>query len=249
VSARAYRTRLRAALRTAAPALALGVAGLTVACADAPLAPTGPAAAPGAAAFGKATAGTATTAAGADAAWLDGTTPTRLKPTASGAVTQYKAGDTTVTLLQVGTDAGKGVTVGLGLASRLHFPYAAGSICDPAASSYGPGTWDTPCAAATRPVRIVAKSWLDAHGKVATDFRPALRFVPGLGKPAVLVLKDVALAGTPVDYCSEAGCVDEALADPALRAYLDHDNGFVYRAVKHFSGYTVVANRATTRAE
>jgi hypothetical protein len=94
-------------------------------------------------------------------------------------------------------------------------------------------------------VRIVARTWINAVGKAATDFQPALRFVPRTGRPVLLTLKDAALAGTRVDYCTATGCVDEAATDPSLAAVLDPSNGKVTRAIKHFSGYTVVANRTS----
>lgn len=156
---------------------------------------------------------------------------------------QTMVGDTTVTVFVVGSNVNSaGNTFAIGNTSKITFPYAAGSICDPATSSYGPGTWDSACAAATTPIRITAKSWVNAQGKIATDFQPALRFVPGLRKAVTLTLKDAALAGTRIDYCTPSGCVNEALADPSLTTVLDPNNGFAYRIIKHFSGYTVTAD-------
>jgi hypothetical protein len=146
------------------------------------------------------------------AAWLDGTAPSPLAPAASGAVARYAAGDTSVALLQIGTDA-RPAAFTLGTAGLLAFPYAGQSVCEPATSGYGPGTWDAPCQGAARPVRVVAKVWINAEGRVATEFQPALRFTPGLPKPVQLVLKDRAAAGTRVDYCTAAGCVDESETD------------------------------------
>jgi hypothetical protein len=173
---------------------------------------------------------------------LNGTTTTTLKSTTPGVHAQYAVGDTVVTLLQVGTDPKMDADFEIGLTNIIEFPNQVASICDPHTSSYGPGTWDSPCAAATQPVRIAAKSWVNAAGKIATDFQPALRFVPGRTERVLLTLKDAARAGTRIDFCSAAGCVDEAAADPSLAAVLDASNGKVYRTIKHFSGYTVVAN-------
>ena len=231
------RPAFRRALNALAPALALGTAGLTVACADTP---TSPAAAPGGAAYGKLAGASVTTS------WLDGSSTTNLKSTETGVQSQHAAGDTVVTLIQVGTDPSHAIAMSIGNSSKIEFPYAAGSICDPATANYGTASWDAPCAASAKPVRIVAKSWINAEGKAATDFQPALRFVPGLDKPSVVVLRDAALAGTRVDYCTPTACVDEAEADPSLAAVLDPTNGKVYRPIKHFSGYTVIANRSSS---
>jgi hypothetical protein len=173
---------------------------------------------------------------------LNGTTTTTLKSTTPGVHAQYAVGDTVVTLLQVGSDPKMDADFEIGLTNIIEFPNQVASIGDPHTSSYGPGTWDSPCAAATQPVRIAAKSWVNAAGKIATDFQPALRFVPGRTERVLLTLKDAARAGTRIDFCSAAGCVDEAAADPSLAAVLDASNGKVYRTIKHFSGYTVVAN-------
>jgi hypothetical protein len=220
---------LHRAPRAAVPALALAVAGLTVACADGPTAPGAPA--PGAAAFAKSADGGKTVTPGYEGGW------------ASYIESQRRSGDTTITVLWVTLNASAGTSLDIGNGSRITFPYAAGSICDPASSSYGPGTWDSPCAPASRPVRITAKSWVAKKtGKLATEFQPALRFVPGRPAMVALTLKDAALAGTRVDYCADGTCVDESAADPSLATQLDAPNGFARRAIKHFSGYTVVAN-------
>jgi hypothetical protein len=236
---------LRARLRAAAPALALAVAGLAVACAEAP---TGPGAPADAVALAKAPAALA---AGTDltaraSAWLDGSQPSPLAPTVSGTVARYSAGDTAVVLIQVGTDPQPAGFV-LGGVGLLTFPSAAQSICDPATSSYGVGTWDAACQGAAHPIRIVARAWVNAEGRVATDFQPALRFVPGMRKPVLLTLRDNARPGTRVDYCTAAGCVDESQADSTLATQLDADHGLVRRAIKHFSGYTVTADRKSVR--
>src|SRR3712207_5450446 len=59
---------------------------------------------------------------------------------------------------------------------RIYF--ARNAICDPATSSYGPGTWDQPCAVAPGPVTITATWWTDEAGNPRIDFQPALRFNP-----------------------------------------------------------------------
>jgi len=157
-------------------------------------------------------------------------------------VNQATAGDTVVTVFSVGTNTNNGATVSIGFLSRIDFPYQVGSICDPLLSSYGPGTWNDACVPLTRNITITAKTWLNAKGKLETDFQPALRFVPGLQKSVGLLLKDAALAGTRIDFCTPTGCINEALTDPSLATQLDPNNKFVARYIKHFSGYTVTAD-------
>ncbi len=166
--------------------------------------------------------------------------------TTSHVVSRTQVGDTTVTVFVVGTNTAVGATVDIANVSKISFPYASASICDPATSSYGPGTWDSPCRPAAQPVRVVAKTWINAQGKAATDFEPALRFVPGLRWPVQLYFKHAAgvEAGDVIVYCTRRGCVDEALADPSLSTNFSSSNGWVWRNIKHFSGYTVVANRS-----
>jgi hypothetical protein len=144
----------------------------------------------------------------------------------------------------VDTSASVVSTFEIGNGSKIKFPYSAGSVCDPRTSSYGPGTWDAPCARATAPVRITARTWVDRHtGKVASEFQPALRFVPGLRNPVTLYLKNSTYKPSDaIWYCAAGGCVDEALADPTLRTSYDSKSQWVYRVIKHFSGYTVIAN-------
>lgn len=148
-------------------------------------------------------------------------------------------GDTAVTVFVVGSGQ---LTVHIGNLSRIEFPYGMASICDPAKSSYGPGTWDSPCSASRKPITITAKTWVNAAGKLQSDFQPALRFVPRLLKPVTLYLKDAALAGTRIDFCTPTGCINEALTDPSVITVLDPHNGKAFRTIKHFSGYTVTAD-------
>jgi hypothetical protein len=166
--------------------------------------------------------------------------PPSLSLTASTLLSQGRVGDTTVTVFVVGTNVAKPASFNIGNSSKIDFPLATGSICDPLLSSYGAGTWDSPCIVATSPVQITAKSWVNAQGKLVTDFQPALRFVPGLKKSVTLYLKDATLAATTnILFCSPSGCVDEAATDPSVTTKLDPNSGFAYRTIKHFSGYMV----------
>ena len=162
--------------------------------------------------------------------------------TDSTKVNQATIGDTVVTVFVLGTNPDRGASVPLGFRGKIEFPYQVGSICDPLLSSYGPGTWNDSCTPLRTNITITARTWLNARGKLETDFQPALRFVPGLSQSVTLLLKDPAVAGTRIDFCTLSGCVDESIADPSVATRLDKLNGAVSRIIKHFSGYTVTAD-------
>jgi hypothetical protein len=110
-------------------------------------------------------------------------------------------------------------------------------------SSYGPTEWDKPCTPESNSVVITAKSWKDKSGHPYIDFKPALRFSPS--KTVTLYMKESLLnklLSYRIDYCPigvSSGCVNESLRDSTLKAVLDLLNNYVYRRIKHFSGYHV----------
>ncbi len=231
---RALLTAGRRGLRAATPALALGTATLTAALAACSDATTGP----------------TTTRAPQFANQVQGTSAGN-GGTASTTLSQTLVGDTTVTKFVLGTD-GKQAIVRLDAqnASQVVFPIGLYSVCDPATSSYGVGTWDSPCTAAAKPITITAKVWTDkASGKTVSDFQPAMRFVPGQKWPVQLYLKDSNYqAGDVIWYCpagstyttgTGTSCVNEALTDASLTTSFGSSNGWAYRTIKHFSGYLV----------
>ena len=129
----------------------------------------------------------------------------------------------------------------------VYFPPS--SICEPATSSYGPGTWDEPCEAATRDIQIHAEVRRDSLGQASVHFTPELRFVPTTD-PAQYVLlflrtpeaqDSAAVADSKILWAPEAGAapVDEALEDPTQKVQVWSDAQILYRRVKHFSGYNV----------
>ncbi|MFL5613482.1 MAG: hypothetical protein ACJ796_07480 [Gemmatimonadaceae bacterium] len=129
----------------------------------------------------------------------------------------------------------------------IYFP--ARSICDPNTSGYGPGTWDLPCAPITRPLTVTVH-WSAKGGYSYAKFTPELRFVPAdersVFRWVVLSLHSNRrlheLNAYNILYCSaDEKSVDESLADPTLKAWLDPLHNSVVRRVKHFSGYMVAA--------
>lgn len=165
-------------------------------------------------------------------------------PLAPRTVNGLVVADTAVTTFHVGPNGGR---FNIGSTHRIEFP--ANAICDLATSSYGAGEWDEPCAPSTQSVRITAKSWTDAGGHPHVDFQPAMRFTPTLGEGVLLYLKDKKSAYDPaakIVYCSgplNLDCVDESAGDSSLAVRRDGPNGYVYRRIKHFSGYNVTAGR------
>jgi hypothetical protein len=125
--------------------------------------------------------------------------------------------------------------------------FPAGSVCDPATSSYGPGTWDDPCTPLASSIRVHAEV-RRADGRTSIEFTPHLRFVPSSNsaKWVWLVLYSPDAVGASSDLSQfnvwwapsrGATLVDETLFDPTLRTYVDTMLGISVRRLKHFSIY------------
>ena len=151
--------------------------------------------------------------------------------------------DTTITSILVDPTRSSTYTI-----AGIHQLFVrGGGVCD-LSSSYGVLTWDLPCLPATTSILVTAKSWYDVAGHPHVEFSPQLRFVPDdSAASAELYLRDWIGAfdrASVIDYCNDDGCVDEALTDSSLVTRHDTSTGYVYRRVKHFSGYEVAAGRA-----
>ena len=125
--------------------------------------------------------------------------------------------------------------------------FPAATICDPSVSTYGPTEWQAPCQVIESDVTITATSWIDANGHPRIDFTPALRFTANVdGVLPTLYLRDsdaVLQDWSSIVYCLHigSGCLNESLTDSALTTYRDPVTGFLYRFIRHFSGYNVWA--------
>ena len=154
-------------------------------------------------------------------------------------VLMYK--DTVIVTFAVGPNGGS-VDIGN---HAITFP--ASTICDPAVSTYGPTEWQAPCQLIASPVTITATSWIDASGHPIVDFSPALRFATNAdGVLPTLYLRDadaVLQDWSSIVYCAFPGssCINESVTDSALTTYRDPVTGFLYRFIRHFSGYNVWA--------
>lgn len=127
---------------------------------------------------------------------------------------------------------------------KLHVPLS--TLCDPN-SSYGPTEWDKPCTLASTDVALTAKTWTNPDGTPQIDFNRDLRFVKNKkGELPTITFTDKKSARNPfakILYCATGArtCIDESLTDPTLVTRFDARNGFIYRIIKHFSGYNVWA--------
>jgi hypothetical protein len=130
------------------------------------------------------------------------------------------------------------------------------SICDPATSSYGPGTWDQTCTPLQSQLKVHAEV-RRANGVTSVDFTPSLRFVPSpyAAKWVWMIMYTPEAIGSTSDHSSfnilwastlRGATVDEAVGDSTLRTYVDTFSGLSIRRIKHFSGYLRGAERDCT---
>jgi hypothetical protein len=123
----------------------------------------------------------------------------------------------------------------------------AHAICNPATSSYGPGTWDAPCEPLTTNLKVHAEV-RSLNGRTWVDFTPSLRFVPSNNPKdwawifmyTPNATKRGNLSSFNILYAASIGgaAVDETAQDESLRTYVDTRTGISMRRIKHFSGYT-----------
>ena len=171
----------------------------------------------------------------------DATSPNSNAPAFKVTVNEM-ASDSTSAVFTV-TKSGGTFTMGK---HSINFP--GNSICDPAKSSYGVGTWDEPCKILREPITIHAEV-RKIDGKEWVDFTPSLRFAPGK-EVYIWMYTDQVMAQADskalnilwAPYFGAAG-VDESLDDPTLVTGYLPQYSIVYRRIKHFSGYMVASGR------
>jgi hypothetical protein len=125
----------------------------------------------------------------------------------------------------------------------------AHAVCDPATSSYGPGTWDDPCTPAASAIHITATvNTID--GRDYVNFSPDIRFVPSSSQSGWVTLHTFRLAAIgghgdlrrfSILFSEVPGgpIVDESATDSTLATYVNIRTGAVWRRIKHFTGYNV----------
>jgi hypothetical protein len=123
------------------------------------------------------------------------------------------------------------------------------SICDPATSTYGMGTWDQACTPLSTGIRIHAEA-RELNGYSWVDFSPSLRFVPSNDPSryvwlAMLTGGNSEISASTIYFTPSIGgpLIDESLSDPTLRTYVDPSNRLSLRRIKHFTGYGVNSGR------
>jgi hypothetical protein len=131
--------------------------------------------------------------------------------------------------------------------------FPAQSVCDPATSSYGPGTWDDPCTPLQAPIRVHAEV-RRINGQTAVDFTPSLRFVPSndparwvwlvLYTPSAVGSSDLTGFNILWEKALGAPAIDETPSDSSLRTYVDTWQGMSFRRIKHFTGYVTGDGRS-----
>jgi len=126
-------------------------------------------------------------------------------------------------------------------ASRLDIP--ANAVCDLASSSYGPEFWNDSCSPQTDTFTVTAVVRNAATDHPSVDFEPALRFSPDKNAELYLFVTDQATldASRVVKYCNANGCVDESITDPSVASSVDLEHRVVFRRIKHFSGFIILA--------
>ncbi|MFN8581599.1 MAG: hypothetical protein U0163_11565 [Gemmatimonadaceae bacterium] len=150
-------------------------------------------------------------------------------------------GDTTVQKFTV--DPTTGALINFGTDNKMViYPWV---ICDPATSGYGPSYWLIPCTQTTKKINFTFKSWKNAAGRPAVDISPNVRFVPG--SMVRVYFHDATLANFStlyIPYCNSLGvCVNEGATDSFQTTYYAPGvpGYWVYRNLRHFSGYNVTA--------
>lgn len=131
---------------------------------------------------------------------------------------------------------------------RLDYP--ANSVCDPATSGYGPEYWLAPCQTLTTSITMTAVvSYVD--GQAQADFSPNIRFRPdasvllSVKRPRIvgqLLTDDLQRAYSMLYFKMVDGSrytIDEAATDSDLATKYDNGQGWVWRRIRHFTGYYV----------
>lgn len=158
---------------------------------------------------------------------------------------------TTVTL----TSAGGAYSIGNGLFT-IKIP--SNAVCDPAASTYGDGTWDSPCTTLTpgQSLTVTVTYGFTGSNVPVLDVSPGIRFNPnsvvtlGTNAYASSITSDSgyyaahpqALHYFGMYYTPDLGTTGytDAGNDNSLITHVNLSTGFVWRRVKHFSGYNIL---------
>jgi len=178
-----------------------------------------------------------------------------IAPTRSGPVANLVAGPSTIASVTSSDVNGKTFTFtidpsgGNVQVGGFRLKYDANSVCNPASSGYGPEYWLKPCQTLTAPITMTARMWV-SDGAVYADFSPNIRFSPS--SQVILAVKRSAIMEMtggdatsffPMYYFKIVSgsmvTVDEAANDIELQTKADNSHGWVWRRIRHFTGYYV----------
>jgi len=136
----------------------------------------------------------------------------------------------------------------------------ANGVCS-LSSSYGPGTWDSPCTTLGdgETITVTATYGITQNGP-SVDFSPALRFSPSVQTTLATSLYSNVLTSAANYFASHpsslrffgmyyeaslgSSLVPDAALDPSLVTHVNLSTGIVWRRVKHFSGYSVTSGQS-----
>ena len=133
---------------------------------------------------------------------------------------------------------------------NFRIDYPANAVCDPATSGYGADYWMADCETLTAPITMTAHvSFNDDQALV--DFSPDIRFAPSAN--VYISVKRPKIKGQPLTdelkaayaflyFHSVDGAkysVDEAATDGEMATKYDNSQGWIWRRIRHFSGYYV----------
>lgn len=138
----------------------------------------------------------------------------------------------------------------------INFP--ENSVCNPDVTNYGPTEWDKSCSTlrAGQSIKVHAVLSLAFDG-LAIDFTPSLRFSPStpvtistdIFAPVLKANKDYLLSHPgslnflAISYASALGSapVNDYSSDASVMTHVNVTTGLIWRRVKHFSGYNIIA--------
>jgi len=131
---------------------------------------------------------------------------------------------------------------------RHYLSLPANSVCQIGTSAYGADYWNSSCSAQTLPfvLTVTIKGAQSDHPQV--DFAPAMRFSPSKTVQLFMYVPGASQTDATnwkMNYCPtllSTNCIDESKTDASLTTMVDRYRNYVFRRVKHFSGY-VIAGR------
>jgi len=142
----------------------------------------------------------------------------------------------------------------------LHVP--AGAVCDPRTTNYGPAFWDDECTPLRSALRLQVQVQ-QQDGRLWIDFKPNVRFAPSSDASNWVTLTTWRPRGELASalnsnqmrqfallYAKDVGVdpLDEGSIDRTMVTFVRMSDGFIWRRLKHFSGFTITLGRTCDTA-